>query len=137
MKTKLFATVLLLSLMAVLPAQQEEAPPQTAVKEEKAAVETDLGQVQIPLPFIHSGKEYPAGVYRMAFTEKDDGVFFLVRNRKKELLFEELAAVKPNSVTGKQFRFHLKKGMLKGKEYFWVRVEKPDRFVMAFFLIKK
>ncbi len=50
--------------------------------------------VRFPLAFIHAGKEYPAGNYRVVLAEKDGQSLFAVQNAQKELLFEELAMVK-------------------------------------------
>ena len=58
-------------------------------------------------------------------------------NKKKELLFEEMAVLKPYTGKYKKFKYRVKKEMLKGYEYFRIKVTKPDNLVMAYFLIKK
>ncbi len=137
--------VLRISLMAfaglmVLSAQEAQdktaAEPSAAVK--PAASDVNLGKVVIPRTFIHAGLEFKAGSYGIVLKKKADSPVFEIRNAKKEVVFEEIAAVKPNPAgMGKTFSRRVKKGLLKDNEYFRIRVEEPDRFFAAYFLIKK
>ncbi len=97
----------------------------------------NLGKINFPKAFVHAGKDYNKGVYLVILTEKFGVPWFKVSNEKKELLFEEMAVVKPYKGRRKKFKYRLRKGFLKGYEYFRIRVIKPDNMIMAFFLVKK
>ena len=106
---------------------------------EKQAVSKDikLGKVYFPKTFVYNMKDYKRGVYRVILTEKDGVPYFNVYNKKKELLFEEMAVVTPYEGKYKKFKYRIKKELLKGYEYFRIKVTKPDNVIMAHFLIKK
>jgi hypothetical protein len=96
-----------------------------------------LGAINFPQAYTHAGNEYPQGFYEVVLTSKDAVPYFTIYNSKQELQFEELAIVKAGSRIGKTSPFHLKKGILKGDEYFHIMVIRPDRSLLAYFLIKK
>jgi len=98
--------------------------------------EINLGRIYFPKTFVHAKKDYNRGVYRVKFTKKDDIPYFIILNKKKELLFEELAIIKPYKGKYKKFRYRLKREMLRGYEYFRIKLTRPDNFYMAYFLIK-
>lgn len=101
-----------------------------------AAQDLDLGNVRFPRAFVHGGNTYPAGVYHMTLTEKEGVAWFQVSDSKGSLLIEEMGVViRKQSRTGKR-GFRLRREMLRGYEYFRVRVIQPERWVMAYFLVK-
>ena len=91
--------------------------------------EIKLGRQYIPRDFIHAGKDFKKGVYIITLNSKDEIPYFFFYNKKMELLFEEMAVIKP-------FRYRFKKEMLKGYEYFRLKVIKPDNIYLAYLLIK-
>ena len=97
----------------------------------------NLGSINFPKAFVHAGKDYDKGVFLVVLTEKNGFPWFKVSNKKKELLFEEMAVVKPYKGRRKNLKYRLRKGFLKGYEYFRIRVIKPDKTIMAFFVVKK
>jgi len=99
--------------------------------------EINLGRVYFPKAFVHAKKDYNRGIYRVKFTKKDEIPYFIILNKKKEPLFEEMAIVKPYEGKYKKFRYRLKREMLRGYEYFRIKLTRPDNFYMAYFLIKK
>ncbi len=103
----------------------------------KALEEIQVGSVNIPREFIHEGKEYPKGVYKMILTEKDGVPVFLVNSKENELLFEEIAVIKPYEGKTKNFKHRINKAVLKDYEYFRVKVSTPASLYMAYFLLKK
>lgn len=98
--------------------------------------EINLGRIYFPKAFVHAKKDYNRGIYRVKFTKKDEIPYFIILNKKKELLFEELAIIKPYKGKYKKFRYRLKREMLRGYEYFRIKLTRPDNFYMAYFLIK-
>lgn len=113
--------------------QEEPAKKEEPVKPE----DLNLGRIYFPRPFVHAGKDYNKGVYRMSLTEKEGVPWFKVFDKKKELLFEEMAVVKPYEGKAKRFRYRIRKEMLKGYEYFRIMVIKPDKRIMAYFFVKQ
>ena len=113
--------------------QEEPAKKEEPVKPE----DLNLGRVYFPRAFVHAGKDYDKGVYRMSLMEKEGVPWFKVFDKKKELLFEEMAVVKPYEGKSKRFRYRIRKEMLKGYEYFRIMVIKPDKRIMAYFLVKQ
>lgn len=105
---------------------------------EKQAVSNDinLGKIYFPKAFVHNMKDYKKGVYRVVLTAKDGVPYFNVY-KKKNLLFEEMAVVKPYEGKYKKFKYRVKKELLKGYEYFRIKVTKPNKMIMAHFLVKK
>jgi hypothetical protein len=96
-----------------------------------------IGSVRIPRPFIHAEKDYEAGIYIFTLTEKDGTPYFNVYNPKQELLFSEMAIVKPKKNGKKGSKFRVKKGFIDNYEYFRLKVLKPDQQLLAFLLVKK
>jgi hypothetical protein len=119
------------------PTAQEAAP----VAQEKPAQpeETDLGKVYIPKDFVHADKDYKKGIYFISLFDKEGAPWFKVYNNKKELLFEELAVVKPFKGKGKvkQTKPRVRKEFLKDFEYFRIMVIKPENRILAYFLVKQ
>ncbi len=99
--------------------------------------EINLGKVYFPKPFVHSGKDFARGVYRVLLISKEEIPYFKVSDKKGVLLFDEMAVVKPNKGKFKKFKYRVKREMLKGYEYFRIKVTKPDKLIMGYFLIKK
>lgn len=97
----------------------------------------DLKRVNFPQAFVQAGKEYPAGNYWVVLTMKDGLPLFTVHNAQKELLFEELAVVKPRSGGRTGSAFRVKKGFVTDKEYFRIMVTTPGQWLMGYFLVKK
>ena len=96
-----------------------------------------VGSIRIPRPFIHADKDYEAGIYVFTLTERDGTAYFDVYNPKQELLFSEMAVVKPNKSGKKGSKFRVKKGFIDNFEYFRLKVLKPDQQLLAFLLVKK
>ena len=99
--------------------------------------EINLGRIYFPKAFIHAKKDYKRGVYRVKFTKKDEIPYFIIMNKKKEPLFEEMAIAKAYKGKYKKFRYRLKREMLRGYEYFRIKLTRPDNFYIAYFIIKK
>lgn len=99
--------------------------------------EINLGRIYFPKAFVHAKKDYNRGIYRVKFTKKDEIPYFIILNKKKESLFEEMAIIKPYKGKYKKFRYRLKREMLRGYEYFRIKLTRPDNFYMAYFLIQK
>lgn len=97
----------------------------------------NLGRIYFPKAFIHAGTDYNKGVYLVSITEKDGFPWFKVFNKKNELLFEEMAVIKPYEGKVKRFKYRMRKNLLSRHEYFRIKVIKPDNVIIAFFLIKK
>ncbi|MCI0470179.1 MAG: hypothetical protein L0Y73_00810 [Candidatus Aminicenantes bacterium] len=114
------------------PEEQTDVPQTTPVPEQ-----VDLGKIYFPRDFVHAGKDYPKGTYGIMLSIKDELPYFQVSSAKGELLFEEMAVTRPNKVKSSGSRQRLKKEILKGEEYFRIRLTKPGEYVMAHFLIKQ
>ena len=97
----------------------------------------DLGKINFPRAFVHDGKDYNRGVYKVTLKEKEGEFIFNIFNQEDELLFEEFAIVKKFKSRNPKFKFRVRKGILKGYEYFRIRVTKPDKKIFGFFLLKK
>jgi len=111
------------------PAQEPEAKP--------AVDDLQLGRVYFPKNFVHSGNNYKRGIYQLALTEKDGTPWFKVFDKKKEFLFEEMSVVKPNERKSKGFKYRIRKEMLRGYEYFRVKVIKPDKEIIGYFFVQE
>lgn len=120
-KATLLLIIALLSGGSALFAQQEDLT---------------IGNVAIPRDFVHDGREYSRGVYHVVLSYQDEIPVFLVHDKKREFLFSEMAAIKPNQDI-KVRNYRIKKQMLKDNEYFRLMVIKPEKILIAFFLIKK
>lgn len=145
--------------LPVLPQQEQEKqvppestePPDAEQPQEETATpqempDTALGRIYIPRAFVHADQDFKPGVYVVSMFEKDGMPWFKVFNKKKELLFEEMAVVKPRETSTKEGdtpptpakkKFFIRKEMLKGYEYFRIRVINPDKLIMAYLLVKQ
>lgn len=146
MKKKIILLVFLVFIFFVVqafPQQVEtETPPQSEEKENPpqttpAPEPLKLGKIYFPRDFVHASKDYKKGTYSVTLLMKDEIPYFQVSDTKGELLFEEMAVTKPNKVKSSTSRPRLKKEILRGEEYFRIRVTKPGEYVMAHFLIKQ
>lgn len=145
-KSMVFVMVALLAVM-VLAQEQEQEPVPTAGEQAQAVPQPptaapapqgrDLKRVRFPLAFIHAGKEYAAGDYWLILGEKESQPVFFVRNAQEEVLFEELAVVKPRSGGRSGRGFAVNKQMTKDGEYFRVKVTTAAEWLMGYFLVKK
>lgn len=145
MKKGTFITILLLFVFFTFPGYSQQAeteiPPQTQEEELKPQPTPpppfNLGRVYFPRDFVHANKDYKKGTYRVKLVEKDHVPYFEVSNRKGDLLFEEMAVVKTYKSKSKRFRPRVRKEMLRGYEFFRIKVTKPGEYIMAYFLIKQ
>lgn len=96
-----------------------------------------LGKIYFPRAFVHDSKDFKRGVYKVILTDKDGIPYFNVLTKKDELLFEEMAVVKKNKRKFKKFKYRLRKELLRGYEYFRIKVTKPENLYFAYFLLKK
>lgn len=99
-------------------------------------MDINLGRVFFPRAFIHSEKDFPKGTYRVLLTLKDNIPFFRISNAKKELLFDEMAVIQPKESKGFKSGWRVRRELLRGNEYFRLRVIKPGELVTGYFLIK-
>jgi hypothetical protein len=130
---KLIVFTVLAMLCGLLMAQDQEQ-----AQAEPKAQDIDLKTIHFPQAFVHAGKEYPAGDYKVVLTVKEGQHLFIVSDAQQpEPLFEELAVVKAKSGTGAGSAFRIRKDFLRDKEYYRVKVIKPGQWLMGFFLIKK
>ncbi len=142
MKKAIWIAVILLLTCGLSFAQTEEvkAGQPKAADTQKAAEKPqgiNLGKINFPLPFIHSGKDYAAGKYQVIVTEKEGVYNFDLYDAKKVLLLSELAAVKPYQTKGRKFSHRLHTGLLKDNEFFRIKVIQPQQILLAYFKIKK
>ncbi len=99
--------------------------------------EIAIGRVSIPRDFVHEGKDFAKGIYRITLVSKEGTPVFLVKDNQDVLLFEELAVVKPYEGQSKNFKPRIRKEVLKDYEYYRVKVTTPESLYMAYFLLKK
>lgn len=117
--------------------KKTEEPPAMEPETKPAVEDLQLGRVYFPKNFIHSGKNYKRGIYRLALTEKDGTPWFKVFDKRKEFLFEEMSVVKPVERKNKRFKHRVRKEMLRGYEYFRVKVIKPDKEIIGYFFVQE
>jgi hypothetical protein len=134
MKKIIFFLIFVLLVNFTGLAQETQEATETQETQDK---DINLGSINFPRPFVHAGKDYDKGIYLVTLTEKHGIPWFKVSNKKKELLFEEMAVVKPYKGRRKNFKYRIRKGFLKGYEYFRIRVITSDKIILAFFLVKK
>jgi len=136
MKKMIFLLIFIFLVVVTVPglSQDSQDTQETQATQDK---DINLGRINFPKSFVHAGKDYNKGVYLVTLTEKEGVPWFKVFNKKKELLFDEMAVVKPYKGRRKNFKYRVRKGLLKGYEYFRIRVIKPDNMIMAFFLVKQ
>ncbi len=97
----------------------------------------ELGRAYIPKAFVHAGKDYKQGIYRIVLFEKDGTPWFRVLSKKKELLYEEVAVVVPYNPRNKRFRYRVGKEMLRGYEFYRYTVYKPEKRIILYFMVKQ
>lgn len=129
----------------IKPPTETQTKPDTKpeVKPKNEAKGTDftgldikIGNISITRPFVHNKKDYAKGVYYVTLTAKDGFPYFNIHNRQKELLFEEMAVIKPQK-TRRKFNYRVRRGYTSGFEYFRLMVLKPKARIMAFLMVKK
>jgi hypothetical protein len=159
-KTVLFVVLALLAVMLLAQEQEKEqipvvsaeqsqaeplpsVPPQEQLQAQPAepapapAPGRDLKRIRFPQAFVHAGKEYAAGDYWLVLTARDGQPVFTVRNPQQELLFDDLAIVKPRSGKRSGRGFVVSKHLMKDGEYFRVKVTTPGEWLLGYFLVKK
>ncbi len=111
-----------------------------SVSADEAVVVPDdlnLGSIKFPRSFIHDGKDYNKGIYKVTLKEKDGEFLFNIFNPTDELLFEEVAIVKARKSRIGKRKFLLRNSFMRGYEFFRIKVTKPDKVLMGYFLIAK
>ncbi|MEN8152544.1 MAG: hypothetical protein ABFR75_00850 [Acidobacteriota bacterium] len=116
--------------------QEVKTVPETKETEVKKE-DISLGRIYFPRAFVHEGKDFKRGIYKVVLTEKDGIPYFNVLDKKNVFLFEDLAIVKKNKSRFKKFRYRVRKELLRGYEYFRIKVTKPDNLYFGYFLLKK
>ena len=106
-----------------------------AVITEVKGEELNLGSIKFPRSFVHNGKNYNKGVYKVTLKEQDGEFVFSVYNPSDELLFEELAIVKVRKSRIGKRKFLLRRSFMRGFEFFRINVTKPDKVLMGYFLV--
>lgn len=123
----------------IIPQTKSEAKPETKTEargNDFTGLDIKIGNISITRPFIHNKKDYARGVYYITLTAKDGFPYFNVHNRKKELLFEEMAVLKTQK-TKRKFNYRVRRGYTSGTEFFRLMVLKPEARIMAFLMVKK
>ncbi len=126
------ATIFLLFvclLTAVSITAETEATP-------AAEVVLKIGKVYFPKDFIHKNIPYQKGNYFVDLIKKDNAYYFVISKQADQPLLEELAVIKPNKMK-KNFKYQVRKELLRGEEYFRITVINPEEKIAAYFLIKK
>ncbi len=136
-----------LVLCALLLAAQEQEPQEIPVQpDEQAQVQAEepappppaigreVSRLRIPRPFIHAGKEYPAGDYWLALASREGSSYFTVQNESRNPLFEELAIAKARSGSGLRL---VSRAMTGDQEFYRIKVAAPGEWLYVFFLVKK
>ena len=111
-----------------------------SVSADEAVVESsdlNLGSVKFPRSFIHDGKDYNKGIYKITVKEKEGEFLFNVFNPTDELLFEEVAIVKARKSRIGKRKFLLRNTFMKDYEFFRIKVTQPDKILMGYFLVAK
>jgi hypothetical protein len=112
--------------------------PQTPAPDFKG-LDFKIGNVRIPRDFVHAGKDYKRGVYWVTLKAKAGVPYFNIHNRKKELLFEEMGVLqlRKRKSAPKRIWHRVNRTMLRGYEYYRIKVTRPDSYIKAFLLIKQ
>jgi hypothetical protein len=142
MKTLNIFLIFVLILSFAMVAQETEPTSeakQTAETNNTNLEEIDitLGSIRFPRPFIHAQKDYDQGIYYITLTAKAGVPYFNVYTQAQELLFEEMAVVKPNKRKSRKIKYRLRKGFSNKREHFSLKVITSTHRIMAFFLVKK
>lgn len=107
--------------------------------------ELNLGTINFPKDFIHSGKDYSKGTYKVSIITKEGVLFFQVSGQKGEFLFSEMAVIKDTKKRNLR-KPGIRKTFLKDRsdpkekkylEYFRLTVYRSQGLIAAFFLLKK
>lgn len=119
-------------------APQETEPEPPTVETTSFTDEIELGNINFPRDFIHKKTDYKKGVYQVKLITKEyeDIPNFQVYDKENQLLFEEMALVIPRKSKYSKFKYRVRRRIL-NNEYFMIRVTKPDKYIYAFFFIKK
>jgi hypothetical protein len=134
----IFVLILSFTMVAQEPEPTGEAE-KTAETDNTNLEEIDItvGSVRFPKPFIHAQKDYDQGIYYITLTAKAGTPYFNVYTQTQELLFEEMAVVRPNKRKSGKFKYRVRKGFSNKREHFNLKVITPTHRIMAFFLVKK
>ncbi|UCH95324.1 MAG: hypothetical protein JSV88_00375 [Candidatus Aminicenantes bacterium] len=137
MKTIKFFLMVVLFLSFTMYAQETEKTSETNATNKLAHLDITVGSILFPRPFIHARKDYDQGVYYVTLTAKEGIPYFNVHTQAQELLFDEMAVVKPNKRTYKSSKYRVRKRFLNQYEYFNLKVITSSHQIMAFFKVKK
>jgi len=122
------------------PAQETVPTPELTQWEEKTTIdEIDIGKTHFPRDFIHKQSDFKKGTYHVKLTWKE-GIsvpYFDVYDTNNQLLLSEMALLIDRHGKFGKFKHRVKKTLLPGNEYFMIKVTKPDKYLYAFFLVKK
>jgi|GEM_PF-947881 len=123
--------------------EKKEAAPETepelpTVETTSFSDEIDLGNINFPRDFIHKQMDHKKGVYQVKLITKEyeDIPFFQIYDKENQLLFEEMALVIPRKSKYGKFKYRVNRRIL-NNEHFMIRVTRPDKYLYAFFFIKK
>jgi hypothetical protein len=144
-KTIVFIVMALISIVLmgqeqppVLPDEQPQARAEEPSPVPVQPQGRDLKTVRFPKAFIHAGKEYPAGDYRLVLIVKEGVPMFSVQDAARmEPLFEDLAVVKARNGARTGTTRLLSGQLMRDKEYFRVIIAAPGEWLVGFFLVKK
>jgi lysozyme len=124
--------------------EKKETPAKTGpetptVETTSFSDEINLGKINFPRDFIHKQIDRKKGVYQVKLISKEyeDIPYFQVYDQENQLLFEEMALVIPRKGKFGKFKYRIRKRLVNGQEHFMIRVTRPDKYVYAFFFIKK
>jgi len=122
---------------AANPTNQETATQTTPPPEQEPAVvkplEIKMGKVIFPVNFIHAESEFAKGTYSVKLTQKEDRYFFVLSDTKNEPLIEEMAIIVDLKGRSKS----ITRGLLKGGEYFRIRLIRNNLAYLGYFLVKQ
>jgi lysozyme len=123
--------------------EKKETPPETepeipTVETTSFIDEINLGNINFPRDFIHKQIDHKKGVYQVKLITKEheDIPYFQVYDKENQLLFEEMSLVIPRKIKYGKFKYRIRRRIL-NNEHFMIRVTKPDKYIYAFFFIKK
>lgn len=137
----IFVFILSLTMVAqeTEPTGEANKTAETAETDNTNLEEIDitLGSIRFPRPFIHAQKDYDQGIYYITLTAKAGVPYFNVHTQTQELLFEEMAVVKPYKGKSGKVKYRVKKGFSNKREHFNLKVITSTHRIMAFFLVKK
>lgn len=91
--------------------------------------EISLGTIHFPLEIKHGEKILKPGNYKVVLVEKEGNYYFQVF-KGKDLRIEELGIVIPHEKKGP---FKFVDEILKGNDYFRIKVYKEDKIILGYF----